>query len=257
MKILQIDDSPQICDMYADMFAADNNSIQSVNDGKEGLELVLKNNYDLILLDILMPKFNGMDFLQELKELRSSELKKIVVTSLLEFNESQIKELMSFGIHSVEGKPSSFQQLESLQKRVSKNKAEKTLSQPRLLIIDSKQETTKMLKDFFDSNGFSTTVTNDSFDGLSYIQKEHWDVVLLDIYMPGFTGLQIIRMLATNEILQDQNIFIFPARFGHNNDTKELIKRDGIGGFLNYPLDPQEILRTLTRDVNLQKTVSS
>ena len=111
MKVLQIDDSPQICEMYADMFTADGNTIKSVNDGKEGLEIVIKNDYDLILLDIRMQSYSGMDFLQDLKEQRPSELKKIVVTSMLQFNETQVKELMNFGIHSVEKKPSNFQQL--------------------------------------------------------------------------------------------------------------------------------------------------
>ena len=116
MKVLQIDDSPQICDMYADMFSASNDSIESVNDGKTGLELVISNDYDLILLDIRMPKYSGIDFLKDLKQQRPSELKKVVVTSVLQFNNNQIKELMKFGIHSIEEKPRDIQRLERIQK---------------------------------------------------------------------------------------------------------------------------------------------
>jgi len=65
VKVLQIDDSPQICEMYAAMFTADSSTIKSVNDGKIGLELVLKNDFDLILLDIRMPEYGGRDFLQD------------------------------------------------------------------------------------------------------------------------------------------------------------------------------------------------
>ena len=116
MKVLQIDDSPEICDLYSDMFEADNHKIQSVNDAKKGLELVKKNTYDLILLDMCMPNYSGMDFLRDLKKQRPSELKKVVVTSVLQFSENQIKELMKFGIHSVEEKPRDIQQLERIQK---------------------------------------------------------------------------------------------------------------------------------------------
>lgn len=116
MKVFQIDDSQEICGMYSDMFEDDNHTFQSVNDGKEGLELVTKNDYDLILLDMCMPKYNGMDFLRDLKNKRPSQLKKIVVTSVLQFNESQVQELMKFGVHSVEEKPKNLQQLERIQK---------------------------------------------------------------------------------------------------------------------------------------------
>jgi DNA-binding response OmpR family regulator len=118
VKVIHIDDSPEICGLYADMFTVDNHTVESIHDGKEGLELVLKNNYDLILLDMCMPKYSGIDFLRDLEKQRPSELKKIVVTSVLQFNESQVKELTKFGIHSVEEKPADIQQLETLQKNM-------------------------------------------------------------------------------------------------------------------------------------------
>ena len=118
MKVLQIDDSEEICDVYSDMFEADNHTFQAVYDPKEGLELIKKNDYDLILLDMCMPKYDGMDFLRDLKTQRPSELKKVVITSVLQFSDSQVEKLMSFGIHSVEEKPTDFQQLELLQRNI-------------------------------------------------------------------------------------------------------------------------------------------
>ena len=253
MKVLQIDDSPQICEMYAAMFTADSSTIKSVNDGKTGLELVLKNDYDLILLDIRMPEYDGRDFLQDLKEQRPSELKKIVVTSLLQFDQTEIKDLMEFGIHSVERKPSNFQQIETLQKNVFKNRSEKMLNSMRILIIDDTPETTTMLSKFFNSKGFQTTVTNDPWKGFKFIQDEQFDVILLDISMPELSGLQIIGLLATDEILKDQNIFLFSANFGHDNQIKDLLRRDGISGCLKKPMDLNEILKIITKNFNVQK----
>jgi len=257
VNILHIDDSPQICEMYADMFAADSNTIKSVNDGKTGLELVVKNDYDLILLDIRMPEYTGVDFLQDLKEQRPSELKKIVVTSMLPFNQTQVKELMKFEIHSVEKKPSNFQQIETLQKNVSQNKGKIMFDSMRILIVDDNPDTTTMLSKFFNHKGFKTTVTNDPWEGLKYIQQEEFDVILLDIIMPEFTGLQIIATLATDEILKDQNIFLFSANLNCYNQIKDLLRRDGISGYFKKPMDLNEILKTITKDFNLQKTIPS
>lgn len=257
VNILHIDDSPQICEMYADMFTADSNTIKSVNDGKTGLELVVKNDYDLILLDIRMPEYTGVDFLQDLKEQRPSELKKIVVTSMLPFNQTQVKELMKFEIHSVEKKPSNFQQIETLQKNVSQNKGKIMFDSMRILIIDDNPDTTTMLSKFFNPKGFKTTVTNDPWEGLKYIQQEEFDVILLDIIMPEFTGLQIIATLATDEILKDQNIFLFSANLNCYNQIKDLLRRDGISGYFKKPMDLNEILKTITKDFNLQKTIPS
>ncbi len=246
MKILHIDDSPEICELYSELYTADNHSIKSVNNGKEGLNLVLQNDYDLILLDMCMPKYSGMEFLADLKKQRPSELKKIVVTSMLQFDEDQVKGLTKFGVHSVEEKPAHLQELKALKKNMSQPR-EKIMSYSRkILIIDDNTDTTTMLSEFFNFEGFETVVINDPWEGLRRIQKEQFDVILLDIIMPEFTGLQIIATLATDEILQDQNIFIFSANFGHDNQIKNLLRRDGISGCLKKPVQLYELLTAIT-----------
>jgi len=104
MQILQVDDSPLICQLYSDFLESRSHSVEAANDGKKGLELVMKNDYDVILLDMLMPKYSGMQFLKDLKEKRPSELKKVIVISQLEFNEDDYEELLDFGIRSIQKK---------------------------------------------------------------------------------------------------------------------------------------------------------
>ncbi|MDX1440996.1 MAG: response regulator [Nitrosopumilaceae archaeon] len=116
MNILHVDDSPEICQLYADMLSVGNHSVTSINDGREGLELAIKNSYDLILLDVCMPKYSGMEFIHDLKAKRPSELKKVIIVSVLELRESHKKELLKLGIHSVEEKPSTIQKLETIKK---------------------------------------------------------------------------------------------------------------------------------------------
>jgi hypothetical protein len=65
-----------------------------------------------------MPEYSGMNFLHDLKIQRPSELKKVVVVSVLAFNEEQMEELMEFGIHSVEEKPPNLQSLVNMQKNM-------------------------------------------------------------------------------------------------------------------------------------------
>ena len=116
MNILHVDDSPEICQLYADMLSSGNHTVTSINDGKEGLELAIKNTYDLILLDVCMPKYSGMEFIHDLKGKRPSELKKVIIVSVLELRESHKNELLKLGIHSVEEKPSTIQKLETIKK---------------------------------------------------------------------------------------------------------------------------------------------
>lgn len=111
MKILHIEDIPEISDIFSDILKTKNHDFESTTDGKKGLDLAIKNHYDLILLDMCMPNYSGMDFLLDLKNKKSSEIHKVVVVSLLELDEHQTRFLTELGVRAIRQKPISIQNL--------------------------------------------------------------------------------------------------------------------------------------------------
>ena len=125
----------------------------------------------------------------------------------------------------------------------------------KILIIDDDKTLTSMLSKFFNFQGHPTIVINDPWDGLDRIQKEQFDVILLDICMPEFSGDQIIKTLATNEVLQDQNIFILSANLGSEFLIKDMLRKNGISGCLEKPIDPDELLTIISNKEKSPKIV--
>ncbi len=111
MRILHVEDVPEISKVFADILATKNYEFDSVSDGRTGLELAVYKDYDLILLDMCMPQYSGVDFLLDLKDRRPSQLSKVVIVSGLEMNPLQERELSKLGIRSVMKKPISVQKL--------------------------------------------------------------------------------------------------------------------------------------------------
>jgi DNA-binding response OmpR family regulator len=79
-KILLVDDDKLMVKMYQGKFEDDGYDIEVATDGEQGLIKTLEFNPDLILLDIMMPKINGLEVLKKLKE--KKETKKIPVILL-------------------------------------------------------------------------------------------------------------------------------------------------------------------------------
>lgn len=67
MKVLIVDDEPPIVEMYKEKLVHEKFTVITANDGEEALAKAQSEQPDLILLDIIMPKFNGLDVLQTLK----------------------------------------------------------------------------------------------------------------------------------------------------------------------------------------------
>ena len=84
IKILMIDDNVNLVQMVEDYFE-DNSKIEIVGkayDGEEGLKVIKEGTleYDLIILDLIMPKKDGIGVLKELKEMNNTS-NVIVATS--------------------------------------------------------------------------------------------------------------------------------------------------------------------------------
>jgi two-component system, NtrC family, response regulator AtoC len=67
-RILAIDDEEDILLLYKNVLKKDFDLTATTN-GKEALSLIQVNNYDLIILDIIMPEMNGIEVLKKLKDL--------------------------------------------------------------------------------------------------------------------------------------------------------------------------------------------
>lgn len=68
-KILVVDDEPDIREVVGIVLETSGHEVMYAEDGKKGLSLVKKWQPDLIILDVMMPKMNGMQVLQLLRNM--------------------------------------------------------------------------------------------------------------------------------------------------------------------------------------------
>ena len=66
-------------------------TVTEATDGFEALKLIHKNDYDLILLDIMMPRMNGLDVLAEIRETHPSTDLPVILVSALRDTEHVVK----------------------------------------------------------------------------------------------------------------------------------------------------------------------
>ena len=78
-NILVIDDENSIRRSLKEILEFENHSVDEAEDGEAGYNMALKNNYDVILSDIKMPKLDGLELLQKLNE--SAVLSSIIMMS--------------------------------------------------------------------------------------------------------------------------------------------------------------------------------
>lgn len=66
-SILLIDDDQELCGLLKEYFTAEGFEVAMAHTGTEGLQLALKQNFDLILLDVMLPEMDGFEVLKALR----------------------------------------------------------------------------------------------------------------------------------------------------------------------------------------------
>lgn len=71
MKLLIVDDEKLIRDVITEYAANENFETIEAEDGKEALDIIKSENISLVVLDIMMPKMDGLTFLKEMKKTKN------------------------------------------------------------------------------------------------------------------------------------------------------------------------------------------
>lgn len=108
-KILLVEDEPAIVEGLKTLLLAEHFEIETAGDGEAGLSLALSFKPDMILLDIMLPKLNGLNLLQKLRNEERMTIPVIMLTSRKE----EIDKIMGleFGADDYITKPFSAREL--------------------------------------------------------------------------------------------------------------------------------------------------
>lgn len=110
MKLLVVDDEPEICDFLKSFFEERDYQVERATYGQQALELVEKTRPEVVLLDIKMPGMSGIQVLEQIK--KKYPHTKVIMVTALETRE-KIEECLRLGADNYITKPLSLEYLEN------------------------------------------------------------------------------------------------------------------------------------------------
>lgn len=113
LRVLVVEDDEDIQDILVLMVERFGHAAHRARDGVEAIEALTEHTYDLVLLDLMMPRMTGEDVIRWLREHpeRRRDTRVIVVTGSAEKRRAELEAL---GAHAVVSKPLGLEQLREL-----------------------------------------------------------------------------------------------------------------------------------------------
>jgi two-component system response regulator ArlR len=189
-KILIIEDEIKIARFVELELKYEGYDVEKANDGRQGLEIALKGEYDLILLDIMIPSMNGIEVLRRLRE--NSNVPVIMLTAKDEVMDKVIG--LDMGANDYVTKPFAIEELLARIRATLKTTRIRKESADILQINNLKMDLKKYVASY---DGNLIDLTKREFDLLKYLM-ENKNIVL--------TREKIVEKVWGYDYLGDTNV---------------------------------------------------
>jgi len=215
-KVLIIDDDEELCDLVSEYLTAEGFETTAVHDGETGLESALSGDYDLAILDVMLPKINGFDVLKNLRQ--KSGLPVLMLTARGDDTERIVG--LEIGADDYLPKPFNPRELVARLRAILRRAAVESgghLSAERILVDDLElSSSSRSVK----RNGEELAVTSVEFDLLSALLRDAGKVVKKE----DLSENVLERRLSPYDRSLDMHVSNLRKKLGPRIDGTERIK---------------------------------
>lgn len=199
-EILVIDDERLICDLFQIVFGRHGYEVHTAHSGREGIEAYRKWSPRFTLLDLRLPDMNGVEVLRQIRKIDPQGAVMILTAAPSDILERQAREL---GVTDflIKGLPVPLL-LEAMRQAIpgpiqpagpADTQAETT--KRSILIVDDEPEVRYWLTQALTQRGHRVRAAQDGQTALELVESERPDLIVMDLYMPGLNGVQVLRWL--------------------------------------------------------------
>ncbi|WP_372367666.1 response regulator [Candidatus Uabimicrobium sp. HlEnr_7] len=242
--ILIVEDHRDTAEMYKKTLEEAQFKCLIADNGAKALELITEyNNFQLILLDLLLPEMDGFEFLAKLQE--DTYLRKIpiiIVTGkeLSEKEKDEIKEGSELLLNKGDFEYSDFEIY--IQDIVQTFRLARSRS---VLVVDDNIENLDLIASLLKISGYSVSKTNSGKNIVEKVVKENPAIVLMDLAMPEVDGFEATRKIKENPSTVDTTVIACSAF--HTSDFRQKAFEAGCEGYITKPIDPDELIEQIQK----------
>ena len=122
----------------------------------------------------------------------------------------------------------------------------------KILMIEDDMELAEILTEYLENYDIKVTTAEEPYIGLSTLNTGEFDLVILDLTLPGIDGLEVCK-----EIRKNHNIPIIISSARHDITDKVNALDNGADDYLPKPYDPQELLARIKSHLRRQSVSAS
>ena len=227
LTVLVVDDNEDLLETFSMILKRRGFYVETAEDGVSAVDKFKEQTFDVTLMDIVMPKMNGVEAFRKIREMHPGAAI-ILMTAYSE--EELIQMAEDEGAHQVIHKPIRIDQLIELIK-------EAATSEP-ILIVDDDADICQTLAKAFKLEGYQVLAAGSGEEAVLIAQEKACQMAFIDVKLPNIDGLE--TFLRLKEINPD---ILTVMMTGFRNEVKDALDKAQAASAITClykPFDPSE-----------------
>ncbi|MFZ1518922.1 MAG: response regulator [Ignavibacteriaceae bacterium] len=258
-KIVIVDDDELEFDKFKNEFKDDNITIEFIQDSEYAFNKISEVQPDLIILDLMMPKIDGITLSHKLKSNSNTKHIPILISTAKNLSDTEKDSLNKIveGI-AIKSKGQPLDVLKIVRDRIimlednisssQYNEAETNQTTEyvkdnefvpesfgEILIVDDDPDTLFTLNEMVQATGCKTYLAKSGIECLKILESVRPDLIMLDIMMPEMDGFQTLKNIRSNTDLSGIPIYAVTAKAMMGD--KEVILKHGFNDYIPKPVN--------------------
>ncbi len=265
LKVLVVDDNPSSREILDEMLTSFSFDVTLAASGEEGLEEIVKADgvkpYALVIMDWKMPGMDGIETSRRIKQdTRLSRQPDIIMVTAYGREEIMMQaeavRLDGFLVKPVN--PSVMfdtimqamakdmpKELRSPERKGKESELIKRLAGVRVLLVEDNEINQQVATEILAGAGLAVSVANNGQEAVEAIQKNAYDVILMDVQMPVMDGYTATGIIRKDERFRDLPILAMTAHAMAGDQDKSMAA--GMNDHVTKPIDPEKLFATLAK----------
>jgi two-component system response regulator HydG len=239
--ILVVDDNQDLLETFAMILKRRGYHVQTAGDGLSAINKFKEQNFDVTLMDIVMPEMSGVDAFKKIKEIQPGAP---IILMTAYSDDELIQNAKNEGALKIIHKPIHIDQLIDL--------INETAGSEPILIVDDDADICDTLTQILELNGYEVLSAASGEEAVMMTKGTSFQIAFIDVKLPKIDGLE--TLLRLKEINPDIIVIMMT---GFRNEVREALEKAQAASAITClykPFDPS-VVADIVKKINEKKNI--
>jgi len=116
----------------------------------------------------------------------------------------------------------------------------------KIMVVDDEEHLLELVRDILEGEGFEVITASNGMECLEKLKKEHPDLILMDIMMPGMSGKETVKKMRANTKTKDLKVAFLTVSVSSAFERKTM-KELNVVDYILKPFDNEDLVRRVKK----------